>query len=50
MKVLTKHPLFSFGQDPVKNNLYYSVSDYYHTDYLVPYYYWNSLKVLFKGI
>ena len=23
-------------------------SDYYHTDYLVPYYLWNFLKILFK--
>ena len=50
LKYLTKEPCFSYGTDPVKNNFYFSVSDYYHTDFLVPYYYWNSLKVLFKGI
>lgn len=50
MKYITKQPCFSYGSDPVKNNIFYSVSDFYHTDYLVPYYYWNSLKVLFKNI
>ena len=50
MKYIIKQSCFSYGDDPVKNNIYYSVSDFYHTDYLVPYYYWNSLKVLFKGI
>ncbi|MBQ5959050.1 MAG: hypothetical protein IJL53_00140 [Firmicutes bacterium] len=49
MRYLTKEDCFSYGPDPSKNNIYYSVSDYYHTDYLVPYYYWNSLKVLFKN-
>ena len=49
MKALTKAPGFSYGTDPVKNNVYYSVSDYYHTDYLVPYYYWNALKVVFRA-
>ena len=41
---------FSYGPDPAKNNLLFTVSDYYHTDYLVPYYFWNYLKLLFKGI
>lgn len=50
MRVFTKAEGFSYGTDPAKNNIYFSVSDYYHTDYLVPYYYWNSLKVLFKGV
>lgn len=48
MRAITKAPGFSYGPDPEKNNIYYSVSDFYHTDFLVPYYYWNSLKVLFK--
>ena len=50
MKYFTKLDCFSYGKDPEKNNIYYSVSDYYHTDYLVPYYYWNSLKAVFKGV
>ena len=50
MKYLTKEPCFSYGMDPVKDNIYFAVSDYYHTDFLVPYYLWNSLKVLFRGI
>lgn len=47
MKYLTKESCFSYGSDPSNNNIYYSISDYYHTDYLVPYYLWNSLKILF---
>ena len=50
MKFLTKQDCFSYGKDPGKNNIYFSVSDYYHTDFLVPYYLWNSLKVIFKGV
>ena len=50
MKFVTKLPGFSYGTDPVKNNVYLAISDFYHTDFLVPYYLWNSLKVLFKGI
>ncbi len=50
MGFLTKEPCFSYGDDPTANNIYFCVSDYYHTDYLVPYYYWNALKVLFKGV
>ena len=49
MKVIAAQPEFSFGLDPKKNNLYYSLSDYYHTDYLAPYYLWNYLKILFKS-
>ena len=48
MKALTKAEGFSFGPDPAKNNINYTLSDYYHTDYLVPYYFWNYLKILFK--
>ena len=48
IKLLTEQEGFSYGPDPAKNNIYYSLSDYYHTDYLVPYYFWNYLKILFK--
>jgi len=48
MKYITKQDCFSYGSDPAKNNIFFAVSDFYHTDYLVPYYMWNSLKVLFK--
>lgn len=48
MKFLTAQPGFSYGSDPSKNNILYTLSDYYHTDYLVPYYMWNYLKLLFK--
>ncbi len=49
MKLLTDQPCFSYGSDPSKNNICYALSDYYHTDYLIPYYFWNYLKVLFKA-
>ncbi len=49
MRWLTNSEGFSYGKDPSKNNIYFAVSDFYHTDYLVPYYFWNSLKVLFKS-
>ncbi len=48
VKLLSEQPEFSYGSDPKKNNLLYSLSDYYHTDYLIPYYFWNYLKILFK--
>jgi len=48
MKLLSDQEDFSYGPDPKVNNIYYSLSDYYHTDYLVPYYFWNYLKILFK--
>lgn len=46
--MLAGQSAFSYGSDPKKNNLYFSLSDYYHTDYLVPYYLWNYLKIIFK--
>ena len=49
VKLLTRQDCFSYGTDPSVNNIYYSLSDYYHTDYLVPYYFWNYLKLLFKA-
>lgn len=49
MKYIPKGECFSYGTDPNKNNIYFSVSDFTHTDLLVPFYYYNSLKVLFKG-
>ncbi len=49
MKYLTKTEGFSYGKDPKANNIYFSLSDYYHSDILVPLYYYNSLKVLFKA-
>ena len=48
IKLLTEQEGFSYGPDPAKNNIYYALSDYYHTDYLVPYYFWNYLKILFR--
>jgi len=50
MKYITKLEGFNYGPDPAKNNIYFAVSDYYHTDFLVPYYLWNSLKVIFKNV
>lgn len=46
---LTRQPEFRYGTDPAQHNLFFGVSDFWHSDLLVPYYYWNSLKVLFKA-
>lgn len=43
MRYLTREPEFKYGE-----NIYFSLSGFHHTDLLVPYYYYNSLKVLFK--
>ena len=48
IRILTELDCFSYGSDPNKNNILYALSDYYHTDYLIPYYFWNYLKILFK--
>ncbi|MBR6322744.1 MAG: hypothetical protein IKR59_07735 [Lachnospiraceae bacterium] len=47
MKYLPKAPVFSYGQDPEKNNIYFALSDFPHSDLYAPYYFYNSLKVLF---
>lgn len=48
-RYLLDDDVFSYGTDPKKNNFYYGISEFPHTDELVPYYYWNSLKVLFHA-
>ena len=47
MKYLPKAPEFSYGKDPTKNNFYFALSDFTHTDILAPFYYYNSLQTLF---
>ena len=47
LKYVTKEPVFSYGQDPSKNNFFFAVSDFPHSDLYAPYYFYNSLKVLF---
>ena len=49
MKYITKAECFSYGKDPQKNNIFFALSNFTHTDLLVPYYYYNSLKVLFQA-
>ena len=39
--------IFSYGNDPETNNLYYTLSDFKHSDLFVPYYYYNTLQILF---
>jgi len=46
--LLCRQSVFSYGTDPSKNNLLFAISDYYHTDCLVPYYLWNYLKIIFR--
>ena len=48
LKYVTKDPVFSYGQDPAKNNFFFAVSDFPHNDLYCPYYFYNCLKVLFK--
>jgi len=49
MKDIVKAKGLSYGKDPKVNNIYFALSEFTHTDYLVPYYLYNSLKVLFKA-
>ena len=48
LKYVTHDPVFSYGKDPEKNNIFFAVSDFPHNDLYCPYYFYNSLKVLFK--
>ncbi len=47
MKYLPKDPVFSYGKDPAKNNFFFALSDYHHDDVLSPFYFANSLQVVF---
>ena len=49
MRVLVDTGVFSFGQDPEKNNFYYAESGYFHGDMFAPQYYFNALPVMFRG-
>lgn len=48
MAYFEKQDAFSYGSDPKENNLYYTQSNFAHGDLYVPYYYYNSLQVLFS--
>lgn len=48
LRYVTRDPVFSYGQDPQKNNFFFAVSDFPHNDLYCPYYFWNSLQVLFR--
>lgn len=39
---------FSYGTDPETNNIYYSVSEFGHSDLYALYYFYNILQVFFK--
>lgn len=47
MAYFEKQDIFSYGKDPKVNNLYYTLSNFAHGDLYAPYYYYNSLQVLF---
>lgn len=47
MAYFEKQDAFSFGSDPKVNNFYYVLSNFAHGDLYAPYYYYNSLQVLF---
>lgn len=46
---VTREKELVYGDDPSTSNIFMAVSDFPHTDLLAPYYYWNSLKVLFRN-
>lgn len=48
MAYLEKQDGFSYGSDPKENNLCYTQSNFPHGDMYAPYYYYNSLQVLFS--
>lgn len=48
MAFFEKQDAFSYGSDPNENNLCYTQSNFVHGDLYVPYYYYNSLQVLFS--
>ena len=39
--------LFSYGQNPEENNMYFTVSDYRHLDYYMPRYLYQARNILF---
>ena len=39
--------VFSYGNDPETNNIYYSISDFKHNDWCVPYSFYNTLPLFF---
>ena len=49
MKFIVTADSFSYGQDPKQNNLYFALSNFTHSDLYAPYYFYNSLQVLFKA-
>lgn len=48
MAYFEKQDAFSYGNDPKTNNLCYTQSNFAHGDLYAPYYYYNSLQVLFS--
>ena len=47
MAYFEQQELFSYGNDPAENNLFYTLSDFAHSDTKVPFYYYNTLQVIF---
>ncbi len=48
MAYFEKQDVFSYGPDPKVNNLYYTVSNYAHGYFFTPYYYYNTLQIIFS--
>ncbi len=48
MAYFEQQELFSYGDDPTENNLFYTLSDFAHSDTKVPFYYYNTLQVIFQ--
>ncbi len=48
MAYFEKQDAFSYGPDPEVNNLYYTVSNFAHGYFFTPYYYYNTLQIIFS--
>lgn len=48
MAYFEKQDAFSYGKNPETNNFCYMLSNFAHGEQYVPYYYYNSLQVLFS--
>lgn len=48
LQALYEQDIFSYGQDPEVNNMYFTASTYRHLDYYMPRYLYQARNILFK--
>ena len=48
LQSLYEQDIFSYGQDPEVNNMYFTASTYRHLDYYMPRYLYQARNILFK--